>query len=145
MFEAFKKKPHESASRKPVDNAENDSLISVASNNVSSSSSVNDLETNSSLLVSTISSHENSPITSAPNDPHKDHMLSECHATGILETEHETAVAGAKSLPPKHVVHKVPAQSAIALEMQKMSEKERTSVKKLERNAVYQLQGPYRA
>ena len=61
----------------------------------------------------------------------KDHMLSECHATGISETEHETAVAAGNSLPPKHVVHEVPAQSAIALGMQKMSEKERTSVKKL--------------
>ena len=70
LFEAFKKKPHESASRKPVDNAENDSSISVASNNVSSSSSIDDLETNSSLLVSTVPSHGNSPTTSAPNDSH---------------------------------------------------------------------------
>ena len=64
LFEAFEKKPHESVSREPVDNAENDSSISVASNNVSSSSSVDDLETNSYLLVSTVPSH------SAPNDPH---------------------------------------------------------------------------
>ena len=70
LLEAFKKKLRKSASRKPVDDAENDSSISVASNNVSSSSSVDDLETNSSLLVSTVPSHENSPTTSAPNHPH---------------------------------------------------------------------------
>ena len=61
----------------------------------------------------------------------KDHMLLECHATGISETEHKTAVAAGKSLPPKHIVHEVPARSAIALGMQKRSEKERTSAKKL--------------
>ena len=70
LFEAFKKKPRESGSRKPVENAENDPSSSVASNNASSFSSVDDLETNSSLLVSTVPSHKNFPTTSAPNDSH---------------------------------------------------------------------------
>ena len=209
LFEAFKKKPHESAFRKPmtIDNAKNDLSISDVSNNVPSSSSVDDLETNPPLIVSTVPSHDSSPTTSVPDDPDtvsylvdslsqrnnlklpqsstlekwkkkykwlvitkrntmickifvcqkeeillknpssqmafitgttnfkasdlKDHMLSECHATAISETEYESAVAAGKSLPPKHVVHKVLANSAIASGMQKMSEKERTSVKKL--------------
>ena len=61
----------------------------------------------------------------------KDHARSECHATGISETEHQKALAVGDSLPPKHVVHEVPTNSAIATGMQKMNEKERTGVKKL--------------
>ena len=61
----------------------------------------------------------------------KDHESSECRDTGIKEMKHEEAVAAGESLPPKHIVHEVPTDSAIASGMQKMSEKERAGIMKL--------------
>ena len=61
----------------------------------------------------------------------KDHESSECRDTGIKEMKHEEAVAAGESLPPKHIVHEVPTDSAIASGMQKMSEKERAGITKL--------------
>ena len=61
----------------------------------------------------------------------KDHKSSECRDTGIKEMKHEEAVAAGESLPPKHIVHEVPTDSAIASGMQKMSEKERAGITKL--------------
>ena len=54
----------------------------------------------------------------------------ECHDTETAEAKHEHDVAAGKSLVQKHV-HKVPAERAIALGMQKMGDKERESVKKV--------------
>ena len=61
----------------------------------------------------------------------KDHESSECRDTGIKEMKHEEAVAAGESLLPKHIVHEVPTDSAIASGMQKMSEKERAGITKL--------------
>ena len=60
-----------------------------------------------------------------------DHNVSECHLTGISEMKHEEALADGKSLQPKHVIHKVPVDSAIASGMQKMNDKERAGIVKL--------------
>ena len=48
----------------------------------------------------------------------KDHALSKCHATGVAETDHATAIAAGQSLPRKQ-------------KMRKMGEIERKGVKKL--------------
>ena len=61
----------------------------------------------------------------------KDHALSKCHATGVAETDHATAIAAGQSLPRKQVVQVIPDQSAIASGMRKMGEIERKGVKKL--------------
>ena len=61
----------------------------------------------------------------------KDHALSKCHATGVAETDHATAIAAGQSLPRKQVVQVIPDQSAIASGMRKMGEIKRKGVKKL--------------
>ena len=60
-----------------------------------------------------------------------EHALLECHDKGIAEVKHKRGVAAGQSLPLKYVVHKVPADSAIASGMQKMGDKEKVGVKKL--------------
>ena len=54
------------------------------------------------------------------------HASLECH-----DAKHEQGVAVKKSLPLKHTVHKVPADSAIASGMHKLGDKERAGVTKL--------------
>ena len=45
-----------------------------------------------------------------------EHSSLECHNKGIAEFKHEQSVADGKSLPAKHVVHKVTADSVLPQE-----------------------------
>ena len=46
--------------------------------------------------------------------PIKEHGSSEAHKTGVDEAEREKAIAVGEPLAPKHVVHEIPENSAIA-------------------------------
>ena len=61
----------------------------------------------------------------------KEHGSSEANRTGVDDAKHENAIAVSESLAPKHVVHEIPENSAIASGLQKMEVKERSRLKKL--------------
>ena len=60
-----------------------------------------------------------------------DIIVSQSHQRAVREQEHNKALKEGISVPPRKVVHDVPADSAISTGLQNMGEKEKQTVEKL--------------